>query len=135
VSVTLGTLAGLVLALGAIHLARRWAPGTALRVYAIGLVVTAGVYVALALAGRASARWVAIEMLGVLLYGGAAWLGCRRWLPALALGWGAHAVWDLALHLDGAGGAFTPPWYPWLCLGFDLPIAVAVMTDGRGHAE
>ena len=72
-----------------------------------------------------------IEALGVALYGGAAWLGLRRWLPALALGWAAHVVWDLALHLAGPGGAFTPPWYPWLCLGFDLPIAGAVMAQGR----
>ena len=130
-SATLGVLAGLVLALGTVYLARRWEPATALRVYAIGLVATAGVYVALALAGRASTRWVAIEALGVALYGGAAWLGLRRWLPALALGWAAHVVWDLALHLAGPGGAFTPAWYPWLCLGFDLPIAGAVMAQGR----
>jgi hypothetical protein len=114
-----------------VYLARRWEPPTALRVYAIGLVVTAAVYVAFALAGRASERWVAIEVLGVALYGSAAWLGFQRWLPALALGWAAHAAWDLALHLDGPGGAFTPEWYPWLCLGFDLPIAVAVMAHGR----
>jgi hypothetical protein len=97
-SATLGVLAGLVLALGTVYLARRWEPATALRVYAIGLVATASVYVALALAGRASTRWVAIEALGVALYGGAAWLGLRRWLPALALGWAAHVVWDLAFH-------------------------------------
>ena len=36
-----------------------------------------------------------------------------------------------ALHLAGPGGAFTPAWYPWLCLGFDLPIAFAVMAQGR----
>ena len=128
--VTLGMLAGLVLALGTVYLARRWEPATAIRVYAIGLVLTAGVYVALALAGRASARWVTIEALGVALYGGAAWLGFRRWRPALALGWAAHVAWDLALHLGGPGSAFTPAWYP-LCLGFDLPIAVAVMAQGR----
>ena len=130
-SATVGVLAGLVLALGTMYLARRWEPATALRVYAFGLVATAGVYVALALAGRASARWVAVEAAGVALYGGAAWLGFQRWLPALALGWAAHVVWDLALHLGGPGGAFTPAWYPWLCLGFDLPIAGAVMARGR----
>jgi hypothetical protein len=131
----LGMMAGLVLALGTISLARRWAPGTALRVYALGLVATAGVYVVLALAGRASARWVAIEVLGVGLYGAAAWLGLRHWLPALALGWAAHVGWDLALHLGGAGAVFTPAWYPWLCLGFDLPVALAVLAQGRGAAE
>jgi hypothetical protein len=131
VTASLGVLAGVGLALGTIYLARQWEPMTALRAYAVGLVATAAVYVALALVGRASSRWLAIEALGVALYGGLAWLGFRRWLPALALGWAAHVGWDLALHLGGPGGAFTPAWYPWLCLGFDLPIALAVILLAR----
>jgi hypothetical protein len=129
----LNILLGLVLALVTVFLARRLGPSAATRLYAVGLVVAALVYLALALASRSTPQWVAIELLGVALYGGVAWLGFRGWAAALAPGWAAHVAWDLALHLDGAGAAFTPAWYPWLCVGFDLPIAVAVLTGGRAQ--
>ncbi len=119
-----------MLALGVILLTRRLETARAHRIYAIGLVVAAVVYVAFALAGRADARWIAFEVAGVALYGLVAWLGWRS--PAvLALGWATHTIWDLALHLAGSGGAFTPDWYPWLCLGFDLAIAGDVMARAR----
>jgi hypothetical protein len=75
------------------------------RVYTIGLIVTALIYVVFALLGRGSARSLALEALGVLLYGGAAWLGFRKSAALLALGWAMHVVWDVALHLQGAGAA------------------------------
>lgn len=128
-----GTLAGLVLALGFVRVAHARGPASARRLYAVGLLVTALVYVAFALAGPADARWVALEGLGVVLFGGLSWLGVRRWPAALALGWAAHAVWDLALHRDGGGGAFTPVWYPWFCVSFDLALAGAVLVAGRRH--
>ena len=121
-------LAGVALALVLVGVARGSARTGPNGVYAVGLLVTAAIYVAFALVGRASPRWVAIEGLGVALFGGLAWLGRRRWPAALALGWAAHVAWDVGLHLDGAGGAFTPAWYPWLCVGFDLVIAGAVLA-------
>lgn len=131
--VMLSILAGVVLALGTIFLTRHLRPTTALRVFAVGLVVTAFVYVVLAVAGGAGARWIAVELLGVVLYGALAWFGVLRHPSALALGWAAHPAWDLAFHLGSGGAAFTPAWYPWLCLGFDLPIAIHVMQQGRAR--
>lgn len=128
--VTLSVVAGLVLALAAMLFVRKLPPATARRVFAIGLVVTALIYVALAIAGRAGPRWIGLELLGVAVYGAFAWVGLRHWASMLALGWAAHVGWDLAFHLRGAGAAFTPAWYPWFCLGFDLPIAVAILAHG-----
>ncbi|HET6577465.1 MAG TPA: DUF6010 family protein [Gemmatimonadales bacterium] len=108
-------------------------PDAGRRLYAIGLVVTALIYVVFALIGRAGARSLALEALGVLLYGSAAWVGFRWSAVLLALGWAMHVVWDVALHLQGAGAGYTPDWYPWGCLSFDLMVAGAALTVGAGN--
>ena len=120
---------GIVLA-SAFLLWTRAQPDAGRRLYAIGLVVTALIYVAFALIGRGSARSLALEAVGVLLYGGAAWLGFRKSAALLALGWAMHVVWDVSLHLQGAGAGYTPDWYPWGCISFDLMVAGAVLAAG-----
>ena len=97
------------------------------RFYAIGLAVTALLYVAFALIGGPSAQALGLEAAGVVLYGAAAWLGYRKSAILLALGWALHPVWDVALHLQGAGAGYTPGWYPWGCVSFDLMVAGAVL--------
>jgi hypothetical protein len=108
----------------------RMQPDAGSRLYAIGLAVTALIYLVFALLGRASARSLALEAVGVLLYGAAAWVGYRKSAALLALGWAMHIVWDVALHLQGAGAGYTPDWYPWGCISFDLMVAGAVLTAG-----
>jgi hypothetical protein len=113
-------LAGAVLgALFAIA-ARRLGGDSELRVFALGLAVAALIYVGLALPGAAG-RWLVVETAGVAIFGGIAWLGLRRpgWL---ALGWTAHVVWDVALHLERAQPV-VGAWYPLACIGFDLIVA------------
>jgi hypothetical protein len=90
-------------------------------VYGVGLGVTAVAYVLFALYHGAPARYLGLELVGAVLYGSAAILGTRRWPALLALGWTAHVAWDLFLHPAG-GPAYAPVWYPWFCVGFDLPI-------------
>ncbi len=127
-------LLGAVLSLALVGLARTYPPRGERRVYAVGLVIAALVYVVLGLAGGAGARWLALESLGLLLYGAAAWGGLRgrRWL--LTLGWAGHVAWDMPFHLRGAGSEYTPPWYPWLCVSFDLIMAGAVLASSRRRA-
>ena len=98
------------------------------RFYAIGLAVTALIYFVFALLGRASARSLALEALGLFLYTAVAWIGYRKSAALLAFGWAMHVVWDVALHLQGAGAGYTPDWYPWGCVSFDLIVAGAVLT-------
>ena len=98
------------------------------RLYAIGLAVTALIYVAFALIGGAGTRSLALEAGGVVLYGAAAWVGFRKSVALLALGWAMHPVWDVALHLQYPGAAYTPDWYPWGCVSFDLMVAGAVFV-------
>ena len=107
-------------------------PDAGRRLYAIGLAVTALIYVVFPLVGRAGARSLALEAGGLLLYGAAAWIGFRKSTALLALGWALHPVWDIALHLHGAGAGYTPDWYPWGCVSFDLMVGGAVLAAGAG---
>jgi hypothetical protein len=118
---------GIVLAFGFL-LWTRAQPDAGRRLYAIGLAVTALIYVVFALIGRAGPRSLAVEAVGLLLYGAAAWLGFRKSAALLALGWAMHVVWDVSLHLQGAGAAYTPDWYPWGCASFDLMVGGAVLA-------
>ena len=129
VTIVLPLFAGLVLALALVAWARRMSPARASRVYATGLLIAALIYVAFALAGGAESRGLAMEGFGVLLYGGAAWVGLKYWPPAIALGWAAHVAWDVLLHLDGSGAGYTPDFYPWMCVSFDLVLAAALLTN------
>src|ERR1051325_3486633 len=126
--VTTAIVLGVVLSLVFIRLARMCPPAGERRIYAIGLLATAIVYLIFALAGAASARWLFLESLGVIIYGFAAWAGLRGLHLLLAAGWALHVAWDVALHLTGAGAQYTPQWYPWSCLAFDLVVAGAVLA-------
>jgi len=109
-------------ALFAVLAAKRGGAGER-RLLALGLVVAALIYVGLAL--RADSRWLAVEAIGVVMFGGLAWLG-RRAEGWLALGWAAHVAWDVGLHLDRAQPVVAD-WYPLACVGFDLVIAGFVL--------
>ena len=126
--VTLALLIGAGLSLALIRLARTKMPRGELRIYAIGLIVAALLYVVFGVIGRASAWWLAIESLGLVIYSAAALAGLRGWPLLLALGWAAHVAWDVPLHVSGAGAEYTPFWYPWLCVSFDLIMAGAVLS-------
>lgn len=127
----LALLSGIIFSLAFVYLARKRGPKGERQIYAAGLVVAAILYFIFGLVGRADARWLAIEALGVIIYGAAAWAGLRGRLSLLALGWSAHVAWDVVLHLSGSGAVYTPFWYPWLCVSFDLVIAAAVLALSR----
>jgi hypothetical protein len=127
----IGLLSGLVGGTLLVGLAYGGGEQGARRMYAVGLLAAALMYVGFAAAGGASAGWLSLEIVGLAFYGGVAWAGVRRWPVLLALGWTTHAGWDVVLHLDGAGAAYTPTWYPWLCVSFDLVLAGAVVDQTR----
>lgn len=91
-----------------------------------GLVVAALAYVVFAIAGRASAGWVLLELLGVGAYGAIGYLGVRRSPWWLAAGWALHPVWDVALHYLGPGHVFAPAPYALGCLTWDPIVAAFV---------
>jgi hypothetical protein len=130
----LALLLGIVSSLALVRMARTYPPEGQRRVYAVGLVIAALLYVIFVVVGGAGARWLALESVGVLTYGAAAWGGLRGRPSLLALGWAAHAAWDVPLHVSGAAAEYTPRWYPWLCVSFDLVIAGAAVASLRRRA-
>ena len=130
----LALLLGAALALALVGLARRYPPRRERRVYCVGLVIAALIYVVFGVAGGAGARWLALEIFGIFLYGTAAKAGFRGHPWLLALAWAGHVAWDVPFHLSGAGAEYTPPWYPWLCVSFDLVMAGAVLASGGRRA-
>lgn len=116
-------LAGALLALGLIGLARRL--GREVWIYGVGLIVAAAVYPVAAAVAGASGR-LPLEGLGLLLFGGVGLLGMRGRPGLLAAGWALHVAWDLALHpwaLHPGGSSYVHAGYPTLCAGFDLLLA------------
>ena len=125
---------GIVGAAALLLFARRGVPRREILVYGLGLGVTAVMYVLFAVVMGAPRDHLARELVGTILFGGAAVLGIWRWPALLALGWIVHPVWDLAFHY-AAGPAYSPAWYALFCVGFDLPVGgyVAARLEGMGR--
>ena len=117
---------GTVLGSGLVLLVSRSEPAGQVRLLAIGLVVTALLYVvqALPIAGRSS---LGLEIGGLAIFGGLAWLGYRFSPFWLALGWAGHVVWDVGLHLERTQHVVAP-WYTLFCVGFDLIVAGYILS-------
>jgi hypothetical protein len=112
---------GVILAIGFIFFARKSGNfETEKRFYAIGLIVAAMIYFGFGLFAD-TVNWKIIELLGVPIYAGFAWLGVKKSGWFLAIGWAFHVVWDAVLH--GINTPFVPHWYIGLCIGFDLAVA------------
>jgi hypothetical protein len=117
-------------------LARRAGAAREMWLYAIGLALAALVYVAFALAGGAAPAWVALELGSLLFFSLLALLGLRVSAWFLALGWAAHAAWDLLTHGTQGASLFVPAWYPAVCAGFDLLLAgYLILRAARGRAR
>lgn len=101
-----------------IVLARRFGAHREVRVYAVGLVVAAIIYVGFALNGG-EVSWLFVELLVVAIFTLSAWLGVKVSSFFLGGGWALHAAWDGLMHtIPGAG--FVPIWHrrhPCLRLG------------------
>lgn len=98
------------------------------KILAIGLIITAFIYVVFAIIGRADHSWLLIEFSGVGIYSLLAILGIRYSNWWLMLGWIAHPLWDIKLHLLNEVAAFTPNWYAIMCVSFDLLIAAYIVN-------
>jgi hypothetical protein len=117
VAVTVGIVGASVLVL----LARRHTRDREVLAYAIGLGITGIAYLLFGLALGAPRDHLARELVGAVVFGGAAVVGARGRAGLLALGWTAHVLWDLFFHYAG-GPDFAPAWYAMFCVGFDLPV-------------
>lgn len=95
-------------------------------VLGIGLGVAAFIYVCFALVWGNWA-WFIIELAGVPIYGLFYLLAVRVSPIWLAIGWAAHPIWDLFLHLKGPGHFVAPEWYAVACISFDFLVAAYIL--------
>jgi hypothetical protein len=133
----MSTATQLILGAGAcaafVLLARRSGANIELRIYAAALVVAALIYVGFLVRG-ANAPWALVEVSGLALFALAALWGLRVSPLILASGWALHSGWDVLLHTS-ANTAFVPDWYPAVCAGFDLLLAVYIAARFKGKGQ
>jgi hypothetical protein len=126
IQLLIGALSCVALILGA----RRLGQKREMRIYAIGLVSAALIYVGFAVFGGASISWLVLELGGLVLFSFVAIVGLRINAWTLVLGWVVHAVWDVSLH-KVAELEFVPKWYPIFCVGFDVLLAGYIAMRAR----
>jgi uncharacterized membrane protein SirB2 len=115
---------GIILAIGFIWFAKRSKSYRAEKIsYAIGLAIAAVIYVVFGFFSSSN-DWILTEFVGLLIYLPFAFLGVRYSGWFLGFGWLLHVGWDIFLH--GSTLDFVPSWYPAVCLGFDVLIAVYI---------
>lgn len=97
-----------------------------MKLWQIGLLVAALIYVGFVIVGGA---WTDLprELIGVFLYGLFILLSQKSSPYFLAFGWLLHVLWDLIIHPTGIH-LYVPAWYPPVCLGFDVAIAVLLFS-------
>jgi peptidylprolyl isomerase len=83
----------------------------------LGLILAAAIYVPFARRDE-----LLLTLGGVALFTILAFAGPRF----LAFGWAMHIAWDVLLHPHA-----TPWWYPPLCIGFDVVVAIAILLPSR----
>jgi hypothetical protein len=79
------------------------------------------------LGGPQQHEWLAVGATAVLA--GATWGIPKPARRVVAIGWAAHAAFDL-LH-EGGTDTRLPRWYPALCAGFDLVLAERLVNGDR----
>ncbi|MGR6838218.1 DUF6010 family protein [Aliivibrio wodanis] len=100
------------------------------KIFGIALIVAAIIYVIFAIL-YANVTWVLIEAVGVAVYGLFYLLSKKYGVYVLALGWILHPIWDINLHLLGAGAEFVPKWYAVACLSFDVTVAIYLVYQAK----
>jgi len=116
---------GLVVGLLFVNVTRRLGELAERRVLAFSLIGAALIYAIFAAVSDASG-WIAIELIGILVFSVFAELGLKRSILWLAAGWALHPLWDAGLHLTGIGANVAPTLYVLICIGFDVSVAAYI---------
>ena len=91
--------------------------------YAIALIIAALIYVGFSLLSQ-NTTWIFTEIAGVIVFSIISFIGINSpWF--LAMGWLIHPAWDL-LIVNHNLTVFVPQWYPTLCIGYDILMALYI---------
>lgn len=92
--------------------------------YAVALIIAALIYVGFSSLSQ-NTTWIFTEILGVIIFSIIAFVGIKFSPWFLAMGWLIHPAWDLLLDNHNLT-AFVPQWYPTVCIGYDIAIALYI---------
>ena len=113
---------GAIIALACIYIFRSKNIRKEVIAWGYGLVIAAIVYLIFAEMNK-EPTWIYIELGGVVLFSLFLWFAKKWNLLFVPVGWLLHMVWDTLLHIVVDPG-YAPDWYPDLCIGFDVVIAI-----------
>jgi len=125
---------GVVLAMPLLVLAERVKLNIMTHLMGLSLVIAAIIYIGFALVWG-DTLWLLIEFFGVGAYGVFYLLAVRFSAIWISVGWLAHPMWDVVLHLNGPGSHVAPEWYAVACLSFDIVVAAYIFRRLRNEAE
>ena len=92
--------------------------------YAIALIIAASIYVAFSSLSQ-NTIWIFTEVIGVIIFSIVGFLGVKFSPWFLAMGWLIHPAWDLLIDNHNLT-VFVPQWYPRVCIGYDIAIALYI---------
>ena len=124
VTVSLQIFTGIALAVSLLYATKQLNQKSKLAISVLALLIAVAVYVLLALL-TGNPVFIAIEMVGLMLFLFLIWLGSYYSLWFIALGWLLHVLWDLGLQ-PAQTAPYIPQWYALLCVGFDIVMAIYV---------
>jgi hypothetical protein len=92
--------------------------------YAAALIIAASIYVGFSFLSQ-NTIWIFTEVTGVIIFSIIAFMGVKFSLWFLTMGWLIHPAWDLLIDNHNLT-IFVPQWYPTVCIGYDLLMALYI---------
>lgn len=93
-------------------------------IYAVALIIAALIYVVFSFLSQNTA-WILTELIGVIIFSIIAFIGVKFSPWFLTMGWLIHPAWDLLIN-NHKLTTFVPHWYPTVCIGYDIAIALYI---------
>ena len=121
---------GLIAVFPLLFLANKLSFNAMQQVLGLSLVVAAALYIGFAFVGG-SGIWLAVEIIGLPIYGAFYYLSCKYTGIWLSVGWSLHPLWDVLLHLNVTGAHGVPAWYSLACASFDVAVAMYILYRFR----
>lgn len=113
---------GTVFAAGLVVATKRFNLKARLSMTVLVFLLAVLTYVSLALVSG-NILFVAVELVGLVLFIFIIGLGYIYSFWFIALGWLLHVLWDIGLRPDETA-PYIPQWYMWGCAGFDIVMAL-----------
>lgn len=96
------------------------------KIYAITLIIAAFIYVFFYSFSQ-NTTWIFTEAIGGIIFSLISFIGLKFSPWFLVIGWLTHPLWDLLID-NHKLTPFVPHWYPIVCIGYDIAIALYIAS-------